>query len=567
MTGRFWLLTCHFIGATLAPDLLTQVGSDYLRRVIFGVLAILLVLGSFLPRVFFHKYTVLGAGVGRSTYLQALQADSLFMIAIPMMLVGLVAVIAAPLMFPDETDYLVLTPLPVSRALLFGAKLAAVLVVIGAAIVAVTAVASFWFPIAVGSPKAGHPTFTRFVAHAIASVGASLFMCVAVMALQGLTVTIVPHQWKRRVSVLIQTVICVGLLISVPVIARMPGMIVNQATVVEYPLVWMPPAWFLGVEWWLLDGELAGSYVTAARIAMWALFVVAMTSVASYGLLFRSAERLGGISGADRRTLTPPGRLSEWLSSRLSPQTLAVLDFVRIGLARSRLHQFVFLIAVGAGIGLLIGQLATALEADGALGWQPNAVVQAVIAAPLTIGLAFALGLRAAYRWPLDRSAAWIFQMTEQRFTRARVLNGAGLPLAAGTWALAMVLAVAIQPPVLGRAWWSAALLTSILLFAVVELLLIDWRRIPYACSYLLGRYPLAYHVGALFAHYFIVVAIGGSLIRWGIGSPSRTVVVIGVLLAVWAAIRRERRQSWGLLSLEFEDDDPAVAAALKLGS
>lgn len=562
---RFSLLTRHFIGATLAPDLLTELGSDYLRRVIFGVLAILLVLGSFLPRVFFHKYTVLGTVVGRSAYLQALQADSLFMIAVPMMLVGLVAVIAAPLMFPDETDYLVLTPLPISRALLFGAKLAAVLVVIGAAIVAVNAVASFWFPIAVGSTKAGHPTFTRFVAHAVASVSGSLFMCLAVMALQGLTVTMVPHRWQRRVSVLIQTAICVGLLMSVPLIARMSGMAVNQGTVVESPLVWMPPAWFLGVERWLLDGALAGSYVTSARIAMWALFVVAMTSVASYGLLFRSAERLGGISGADRRTLTPPGRLAEWSSSRLSPQTFAVLDFVRIGLARSRLHQFVFLLAVGAGIGALIGQLATALDADRTLGW-PRSVEKAVIAAPLIIGLAVALGLRAAYRWPLDRGAAWIFQMTEERSSRARVLNGAALPLVASTWTLPMTLAAAVQQPVLGPAWWSVAIPTSILMVAVAELLLIDWRRIPYACSYLPGRYPLAYHLGVLCGHYFIVVIIGGRLIHWGMGSPLRTLIVSGLLLTVWAVIRRERRQSWGRLSLEFEDDDPAIAAALKLG-
>ena len=114
----------------MRPEVLTEIGADYLRRVIFGVLAILLVLGSFLPRVFFHKYTELGGVVGSDAYLRALQSDTLFMLAVPMFLIGLATVIAGPLLFPDETDYRVLTPLPISRAMLFGAKLVAVIAIV-----------------------------------------------------------------------------------------------------------------------------------------------------------------------------------------------------------------------------------------------------------------------------------------------------------------------------------------------------------------------------------------------------------------------------------------------------
>ena len=94
-------------------------------------------------------------------YLKAVQADTLFMIAVPMVLIGLATVIAGPFLFPDETDYRVLTPLPISRAMLFGAKLVAVAAIVFAAIVAVNAVTTFWFPLAVSGEGAAFAAGAR----------------------------------------------------------------------------------------------------------------------------------------------------------------------------------------------------------------------------------------------------------------------------------------------------------------------------------------------------------------------------------------------------------------------
>src|SRR5688572_15976102 len=102
MTGPFKVLTRHFVDAALAPEVLTEAGADYLRRTLFGVVAVLLVVGMFVTRAFFDKYTQLGSRVGSEAYLSAVQADTLFMMALPMLLVGLAAVVAGPLLFPDE---------------------------------------------------------------------------------------------------------------------------------------------------------------------------------------------------------------------------------------------------------------------------------------------------------------------------------------------------------------------------------------------------------------------------------------------------------------------------------
>ena len=565
MSERFKTLVRHFIAAGLAPDVLTEAGTDYLRRVIFGVLAILLVLGSFLPRVFFHKYTELGALTGSEAYLRALQADSLFMIAVPMLLIGLAAVIAGPMLFPDETDYRVLTPLPISRATLFLAKLVAVLIVVSMAIIAVNAVATFWFPIAVSGRKAQHPMLARVIAHGIGATTGSFFMCVAVMAIQGLTIVAVPAAWQRITSVVVQGAIAVGLLLSLPLVSRLSGMDVTEATIASAPLAYLPPSWFFGLERWWLDGATSGGYASAARMALIAGASAIAVVATTYAMLYRSAERLAGVSGADRRTLGRPGIVARFAASRFTPQTLAIVEFVRAGVARSRLHQFVFIIAIGGGVAVLIGQIVTAMEGITPLASRPRAAVQAAIAAPLIVALTFVLGLRAAYRWPLDRGASWIFRITEDPRTRAALLDGAAWCLLAGAWTTAMVTAIAVQPRVLGASAWPAALLTTFAVLALVEFLMIDWRRVPFACTYLPGSRVLAYHLGVLAALYFVMVVIGGNLIRFGVSSPLRTVTVAGFLIAGWAAVRRERIKMWGALPLEFEDDDPAEAQALHL--
>ncbi|MCC7124341.1 MAG: hypothetical protein IT178_05800 [Acidobacteria bacterium] len=564
--GAFETLTRHFMSATLAPDVLTDAGVDYLRRLLFGVLAVLLVVGIFLPRLYFKKYTDLSGLVSAEPYLRAVQADTLFMLAVPMLLIALATVVAGPLLFPDETDYRVLTPLPISRAQLFGAKLAAVAVLVMMGIVAVTLVATFWFPLTSGGRRAQHPLLARIAAHAVASVAACVFAAAATMAAQGLVLVLAPQAWQRRVAAAVQGALAVLLLLSLPVIGRMSSMDVTHVTVMQSPLMWMPPSWFLGFERWLLDGAAAGGYARAAAFAGLALTTALAIVAASYAQLYRSAERLAGTTGADRGSTTRLALRSRLLAVLpLPPPTLAIVDFVLSGLARSRLHQMVFVLAVAGGIAALVGEAAAVMEGTSYFAARPRAAVQTAIAAPLLVALTVALGLRAAWRWPLDRGAAWVFHLTDDARTRADVLSGVSVCFSVCALVAAMLTAMVLQPRVLGSAWWLAAILTALAVLVFVESLLIDWNQIPYACTYLPGKHLLAYDLGVFAARYFVLVVIGGNLIRWCALSPARTLACVGVLLAVWAALRRERWQHWGMAPLAFEDDDPAEVSRLKI--
>ena len=431
------------------------------------------------------------------------------------------------------------------------------------AIVAVNVITTFWFPIAISGRKAQHPLLARLVTHGVASLAGSTFMCLAVMAVQGVMIVAVPSAWQRRMSVVVQGAMCVGLLLLLPVVTRMPGMEVTAATVLQPPLAWLPPSWFLGLQRWLLDGAAAGGYAEAAARGGVAIAVSLTLVAASYIALYRSAERLAGVAGANRMSRRSSTVLAP-LFNRMAPQTVAIVDFIRAGIARSRLHQFVFIIVLGTGIAVLIGDIAAVIEGATPMASRPGAPVQAAISAPLLVALAMVLAVRTAMRWPLERNAAWIFRVTEDPRTRAAALGGASWTLAVSAWLAAMVTAAVLQPRMIGSTWVVAAALTSVAVLALVEFVLIDWRRIPFACTYLPGKHVLAYHMGVLFAQYFIFVVIAGNLIRLGgarSGARRRPSEVF--CIAGWAALRRERMKTWGMAALEFEDDDPSEATLI----
>ena len=77
MRGPFGALTRYFVSVLLAPPLLTDLGADYLRRTIASLVAMVLVAGIFLTRVFFRKYADLGGLTYPDAYLRALQSDTL----------------------------------------------------------------------------------------------------------------------------------------------------------------------------------------------------------------------------------------------------------------------------------------------------------------------------------------------------------------------------------------------------------------------------------------------------------------------------------------------------------
>jgi hypothetical protein len=484
-----------------------------------------------------------------------------------MFIAALAAVIVSPMLFPDETDYRVLTPLPLTRAQLFGARLAAVGIVSAAAIVAINVVASLAFPAFSGGRWADHGLGPRVLAHASAACLGSAWMVSGVMALQGACLVVLPHAWRHRAAATLQASVFLLLLVSMPLLVRLTGRTVNDATVAAAPQSFLPPVWFLGLERWLLDGPASGGYARAAAMAATAWVATIAAVAAAFLVLFRSAESLAG-AATGRRPSPLRLRAGAWLRRRAllpGPQA-AVIGFAIRGLFRSRLHQFVFVVVLGCGLALLAGQVATVAEGRTLVAARPQESINNAIAGPLLVTLCVTIGLRAVFLLPLDRGAGWVFRLVDDPAMRPAALCGVASVFNVGAVAPALAVAAALQPPLLGVLTIPSAILTTLAGLALVEFVLRSWRRIPYACSYLPGKHHLTYTIAVLLAAYGGFVTIGANVLRWSVVHPSHTLFTGGLLLALVAGMRRARLRDWGTLPLEFVDEDPAATIVLSLG-
>ena len=60
----------------------------------------------------------------------------MFMLGVPMLMGAFVTLLVSSSLFPDERDFRILGPLPIHRGVVFGAKMAALVLFVGAFIAA-----------------------------------------------------------------------------------------------------------------------------------------------------------------------------------------------------------------------------------------------------------------------------------------------------------------------------------------------------------------------------------------------------------------------------------------------
>jgi hypothetical protein len=133
----FRLLTRHFFNALFDLGFLSESQTSSLAQLIAGIAGALLASGFILARVMMYRYGALQDLPNATLYQQTFLTDHVFLIAVPMWIVAFVAVLVGPSLLPDETDFRVLGAMPVTRPVVFGAKLAALVLFIGLFVAAV----------------------------------------------------------------------------------------------------------------------------------------------------------------------------------------------------------------------------------------------------------------------------------------------------------------------------------------------------------------------------------------------------------------------------------------------
>lgn len=461
-------------------------------------------------------------------------------LSLSMILMAIVVVVKWDALFPDRTDYLVLTPLPIRLPILALAKAAALVVLLSIFLADANFFTTLLWPAVDASPGA----FSLWMAHITATAAAGMFAALAVLALEGTLNMVFRGRTLRRLSVLAQTLL-MAMLVMMFFLSPLVGMNLQSLARHGSPLVyWFPGYWFVGLYERLRpatgDPVLLSLSGFATRGLAGAALLFTLVYLAGYR---RHARRVlesveVPASGAARRNFA--GAADRWLLR--TPVERAIFHFIGQTIVRSARHRL--FLAVYAGFGAALAVLSFGSGTSG------------LLRLPLTLSFVLVSGLRAAFNFPCDLNANWVFRISESNWTRECAAGARKWVLACGIVPLFLLFA----PVEFASFPWTAALFH--LAFGVVlstllaEALFATFRKAPFTCSYLAGKVNL---VGLSVVYVFGFTLYSRTMAafeQWLYRRPTAAAAFLGAAAAGWAIIVRRRAPA---VAVEFEDSDTTV--------
>jgi len=552
------VLTRHFFTSLFDFGILSDEGAESLKRVLLGVLALAIAGGLLLTRVFMAKYGML-AEAPPEAYAREVVADHAFLMALPMWIVAGAMSLVGQSLFPDETDFRILMAEPLSRSVVFGAKLAALLLFGGLFVVGSHV---GLLPLAVltliGAAKTGS-VVPATMAFAASSLAASLFAALGIVAMQGVLVLLASRSRLLAFSGAVRIVVMGGLVLALPLVARLPAT-AGAFEANAWWLAWTPPAWFAGLERWLLGDTTRG--MLAAQ-AMAATIGAGAIAVFAYVRLYRRFDRVTFQSAG--RTRSPGGAPSIGRWGWGAPVRRAVLRFVSLTIQRSVLHQ-------GLVVGLLAGTGGLVLNSLLSANWRVdepagNALVWTLLWAPMTMVFLAIPAIRLALSVPMDLRANWIFRMTEDVDGRAEVADASVRTVLALAVALPIALIAPLQWWVMGDDCLAVLLVEAAIGWLLVEFLMADWRRVPFTCSYIPGKGFVPQMCVKAFASYVTFTFATGLMLRASLRHHAVAFVLASGFGVAAGALHIRRARHARQTSLLFEDQVPSDVTALRLSA
>jgi len=535
--------------------------SDEFNLGVGVILTVLAIPGLFISLLMFEKY---------GTFIQFLRGappldpfvaaipDEYFFLVLSVVVTGAATLWRWDAIFLDRRDYANLVPLPVPLKTLFAANFSAVFILAGVFAIVVNAASIILFPIVVVGSQSSLTLLFRFAAgHAVEILIASVFSFFAVFAIAGALMSVLPAQLFRRVSLLVRFIIAIGLLLLLATVFTVPDLLEHSKASVIKTLVELPPVSFLGIARtvWGRGNEPFVAHMTAA--ALLALAATIAIATISYGLSFRrvflrtpEVSDAGALPRLHFSLLLFPF-IGKWILR--SPPKRACFNFALSTLLRSEAHLQTVL--AFAALGLVAA--AESLNSPQGIKSLITAAHPTIefLAVPFILSYTLIAGIRFAFEMPAELRANWIFLMWfpgDGRDTRPiarRVIHTLTTSwLVPATW----VVTLRFFSP-------TEAVIHAAILFACnavfVEILLSNFRKIPFTCSYPAfeshsGIVLVAYLFGFLLLTEYIP-----ELEHWSIADPIRTLVFLPLLAAPIAGVHLYRSQLLAMdKSLIFED-------------
>jgi hypothetical protein len=555
------VLARHFFTSLFDFGVLSEDGAESLKRVLLGGLSLAIAGGLLLTRIFMTKYGAL-AGEPVDAYLRAVVADHAFLMALPMWIVAAAMSIAGQSLFPDERDFRILMAEPLPRSTIFGAKLAALLLFAG---LFVAGSQAGLLPLAaltlIGAAKTG-ALVPSALAYVVASLLAGLFAAVGIVAIHGVLVLVASRQRLLAISGAVRILLAGGLVLALPLVTRLPATADAFATHAWW-LPWAPPAWFAGLERWLLGDPAYGSLAAQAVVATAAAAAIAGVA---YVRLYQRFDRVTFQAASPARLTGREPSLAPW--RRGAPVRGAVHRFVTLTIRRSVLHQGLVVGLLAAAGGLVLNSLIGTDWRDGRLDAMATDVRAAILLwAPMTLVFLAIPAIRLALSIPMDLRANWIFRMAEDVDGRAEVADASVRAVLTLAVALPIALLVPLQARIMGRAVLPVLLVEAAIGWLLVERLMRDWHRIPFTCSYLPGKGFVPQMCVKAFAAYVLFTLATGVALRLSLRRVEIALALAAVLGLAAAALRLRRIRQARERNLLFDEELPTELTPLRLSA
>lgn len=563
------LLTVHFFRRFFDNDLLTP-GADP-HAVVVRALGLLATPGMMISFYLIPRYTELEIRAPQMLK-TAIRLDQMLFMTIAMSIMGFVAALEWEALFPDRTDYIILTPLPVRQRTAFAAKVASLAGFLLLFTLAINLMPGVLFPLISGPSKIpGFFHSIAVIAHDVALSGAilfvgSAFIFLASMAIQGILMNSLPERWFRVASGYAQFLLMgtmVTFLLLYPRASQLlrPG---HRLTMLR----WYPPAWFVALsDSWMGRGDaLSGPLAHRAVMALaWSAGLAAIFYAIAYrryvGQSLESRQ-------ADGNSESWASRFKEFVFARIltrHPIELGVSLFTFNTLVRSRAHKLIFEAYMGVAAALVVWELISLFARRSyAVAFDP---IPELLCIPLVLSFLLLSSMRAVFAKPSELRANWLFRLAENKDSPK------GLEAAAKVMLLLGVLPVTI-PLLPLHAWlwgWPIALIhlayTALLALILRGALLVNFRKVPFTCTFAPAG-PDGVVWGTVYFFIFTTYAYSmAKLEHWLFDHTWRLINCFAVLIAVLVVIEWVRRE---LLHedrfLIFEDAIEPTVRTLGLG-
>ena len=564
--NSFLLLVRHFFGRFFDNEIVSQTG-DMRTNVVqaFGLVA---TPGMFVP---FYMIPQRARFDHPFAHNWVLLSDYYFFILFSMVVMGFVMVFEWDALFPDRKDYLILTPLPLSGNGIFAAKTLALVAFLGIFAIDANLFCTVLAPLVTGGEGTLGPVVWKLIAiHGASVLGAGAFVALSIASVQGVLINVLTGRGFRRVSPWVQMAL-MGILIVMLFLTPLACAGIRPLVERNSPLLrWFPPFWFLGLYLDMLPGRPAGPvFHELAAIARQALAISAAAFVVTYLAGYRRHARRvmetveGTVGGPSRLRVAFDRMVNRWLLPH--PLERATFHFISNTMLRNP-RQRLFLAAFG---GVAVALTLPALVRIGARPGMPMVIFEAagLLSAPLTLSFFVVSGLRAAFNFPAELRANWIFQICE---SEDRILH----IRAARKWIALMGIAplfILLTPVEIWFRGWRLGFihLTFALGLSLVllNLLLVWFRKIPFTCSYFPGKTSMAVM--------FFLYLVGFTTYSWSmadleglwIDKPAPLLLFyLGIAAALYGLARLETRELGVDDALIYEDEPDPIVRSLELG-